>query len=141
MDKIKYILRGVARDWWIVALDVIAVNAAHFLALLIRYYVDLEFLEKAAHHLTAFLTFAPFYTVLCVIVFAVFRLYGGMWKYAGLNDLNRIIAASLTTVVIQVAGTMMSVGRMPMTYYFIGALIQFVLIASIRSGSRFQLID
>ena len=32
----------------------------------------------ADFYLPAFLRFAPFYTVLALIVFAVFRLYGGM---------------------------------------------------------------
>ena len=141
MDKIKQVLRGVARDWWIAALDIIAVNAAYFLALLIRFYVNFEFRPTVTFYLTDFATFAPFYTVLCLIVFAAFHLYGGMWKYAGLNDLNRIIAASVVTTAMQVLGTVLFVGRMPVTYYFIGALIQFVLIASIRFGYRFLLIE
>ena len=141
MDKLKQMFKGALKDWWIVLLDAVAVNAAYFLALLIRFYVNFEFRPTVAYYLTDFFTFAPFYTVACLIVFAACRLYGGMWRYTGLNDLNRIIAASVATTVIQVAGTVLSVGRMPVTYYFIGALIQFVLIASIRFGYRFILIE
>jgi len=141
VDKIKQIFKSAARDWWIAALDIVAVNAAYFLALLIRFYVNFEFRPTVTFYLTDFATFAPFYTVLCLVVFAAFHLYGGMWKYAGLNDLNRIIAASAATTVIQVLGTMLTVGRMPVTYYFIGTLIQFVLIASIRFGYRFLLVE
>lgn len=141
MDKLKQMLKGMARDWWIVALDVVAVNAAYFLALLIRFYVNFEFRPTVTHYLTDFCTFAPIYTVCCVIIFAAFRLYGGMWRYAGLNDLNRIIAATVASTVVQVAGTVLIVGRMPVTYYFIGTLIQFVLTGAIRFGYRFLLIE
>ena len=141
MKKFKQMLKGAAADWWIILLDIIAVNAAYFLALLIRFYVDFEFRPTVTYYLTDFFTFAPFYTVLCLIVFSAFRLYSGMWKYAGLNDLNRIIAASLTTTVIQVLGTVLFVRRMPITYYFIGMLIQFVLILAIRFGHSFFLIE
>ena len=141
MDKVKLTLRGILRDWWIIALDVVAVNAAYFLALLIRFYVNFEFRPTVTFYLTDFCTFAPFYTVLCLVVFAALRLYGGLWRYAGMNDLNRILVASVVTTVIQVAGTILSVGRMPVTYYFIGALLQFVMIAFIRFGYRFILAE
>ena len=141
MKGFKQILKGAAADWWIVLLDIVAVNVAYFLALLIRFYVNFEFRPTVAYYLTDFFTFTPFYTVLCLIVFAAFRLYSGMWKYAGMNDLNRIIAASLATTVIQVLGTMLFVRRMPITYYFIGTLIQFVLILAIRFGHSFFLIE
>lgn len=141
MDKLKQMLQGAAKDLWIVVLDVVAVNAAYFLALLIRFYVNFEFRPTVTYYLTDFFTFAPFYTVLCLVIFAAFRLYGGMWRYAGLNDLNRIIAASLATTLVQILGTVLFVRRMPVTYYFIGTLIQFVLIAAIRFGYRFILVE
>lgn len=75
------------------------------------------------YYVTDFLVFAPFYTVLCLVVFTLLRLYGGMWRYAGLNDLNRMIAASLMTCAIHVAGTMLFVCRMPITYDVIGWFI------------------
>ena len=48
----KKIWNGIAKDLWIVLLDIIAVNAAYFFALLIRFYVDeltLEELEAEEH--------------------------------------------------------------------------------------------
>ena len=53
-----------------------------------------EFRPTVSYYQTDFLKFAPFYTILCILVFAIFRLYGGMWRYAGINDMNRIIGAS-----------------------------------------------
>lgn len=141
MDKLKQMLKSAAKDWWIIALDAVAVNAAYLLALLIRFYVNFEFRPTVTYYLTDFFTFAPFYTVLSLIVFAAFRLYGGLWRYAGLNDLNRIIAATLATSLIHIVGTLLFIRRMPVTYYFLGMLLQFVLIATIRFGYRFLLIE
>ena len=115
-DKLRSVLSGIVKDLWIVLLDIIAVNAAYFLALLIRFYVNFEFRPTVAHYLTDFAKFAPFYTVFCIIVFAVFRLYNGVWRYAGINDMNRILGASAVTCLFQVLCTALFVQRMPITY-------------------------
>ena len=137
----KKFWNGIARDLWIVLLDIIAVNAAYFLALIIRFYVNFEFRPTVKYYLTDWLHFAPFYTVLAIIVFAVFKLYSGMWRYAGINDMNRIIGASLVTALIQVLGTVFFVRRMPITYYVIGAILQFLFISLIRFGYRILLVE
>ena len=137
----KKIWNGIAKDLWIVLLDIVAVNAAYFLALLVRFYVNSEFRPTVSYYLTDFWRFAPFYTVLAILTFALIRLYGGMWNYAGLNDMNRIIGANVITAVIQIVGTCLFIRRMPITYYLIGALLQFVLISLIRFGYRILLVE
>jgi len=137
----KNFWKNIPKDLWIVLLDIIAVNAAYFLALLLRFYVNFEFRPSVNYYLTDWLHFTPFYTVISIIVFAIFKLYGGMWRYAGLNDMNRIIGASLTTAVIQVIGTLVFVRRMPITYYVIGAILQFLFISLIRFGYRILLVE
>ena len=133
----KKIWNSIARDLWIVLLDIVAVNASYLLALLIRFFVNGEFREIVnTTYLPAFWTFAPFYTILAIAVFAVLRLYGGMWRYAGMNDMNRILCACGITTVIQVVGTCLFVARMPITYYVIGALLQFIFVAMIRFANR-----
>ena len=128
----KKIWSSIAKDLWVAILDIIAVNAAYFLALLVRFYVNFEFRPTVTYYLTDFWTFAPFYTVLAIAIFAAFRLYGGMWRYAGMNDMNRIILANLASTLFMVVGTLIFVRRMPISYYVIGAFLQFFMIASIR---------
>lgn len=137
----KNFWKNISKDLWIVILDIIAVNAAYFLALLIRFYVNFEFRPTVSYYLTDWLHFTPFYTVIAIITFAVFKLYGGMWRYAGINDMNRIIVANLVTAGIQVAGTLIFVRRMPITYYVIGAILQFLFIALIRFSYRILLVE
>lgn len=137
----KKLWNSLARDLWIVLLDIIAVNAAYFLALLTRFYVNFEFRPTVSYYLTDWLHFTPFYTVLAIAIFAAFRLYGGMWRYAGINDMNRIIGASLATALLQVVGTALFIRRMPITYYLIGAILQFLFISLIRFGYRILLVE
>ena len=134
LEKIKNRLRS---DLWIVLLDIIAVNGAYLLALLIRFYVHFKFTSSIGDFREYYLIFTPYYTVLCVLVFFLCGLYGGMWRYAGLDDMNRVIIANVVTAVIQFVGTRLFVGRMPTSYYLIGAFLQFLLIALIRFAYRF----
>ena len=138
----KKVWNTIAMDLWIVLLDIIAVNAGYLLALLIRFFVNGEFrLVALQDYLPAFWQFAPFYTVLSILVFILFRLYGGMWRYAGINDMNRIIGANACTAIIHVIGTCLFVRRMPITYYAIGALLQFAFVVLTRFGYRILLVE
>ena len=125
----------------LVVYDILAVNVAYFSALVVRFYVASEFNEWAVKYIPAFLQFAPFYTAACLVVFLLFRLYNSRWKYAGLYDLNRIAVACLITCVIQVAGSVIFFMRMPITYYLIGAFLQFALISASRFSYRFFLVE
>jgi len=137
----KKFWKNVPSDLWIILLDIIAVNAAYFLALILRFYVNSEFRPTVSYYLTDWLHFTPFYTVIAIIVFAIFKLYGGMWRYAGINDMNRIIGASITTAILHVVGTLIFIRRMPITYYVIGAILQFFFITIIRFGYRILLVE
>lgn len=143
MCELKRIWDSLIKDRWIALLDIVAVNVAYFLALLVRFYVNNTFRPTVSYLLTDFLAFAPIYSIACIIIFTCFRLYGGMWKYAGINDMNRITIASIVTAILQViiSALFSTKGRMPITYYFIGALIQFVLITFIRFGYRIYLVE
>ena len=137
----KKIWESIRKDLWVVLLDILAVNASYWLALMIRFYVGSEFRPTVTFYMTDFLRFAPFYTVLAIAVFAVFHLYGGMWRYAGINDMNRIIGATTCAALIQVLGTVFFIRRMPITYYLIGALLQFLAVSLIRFGYRILLTE
>ena len=138
----KKVWDAIAKDLWVIVLDIVAVNASYFLALLIRFYVNFQLRPVAVdRYLPNFQAFAPWYTVLCLVVFAAWRLYGGLWRYAGINDMNRIIGANLCTTAIHVVGSLLFFTRMPITYYFIGALLQFLLVTTIRFAYRVLLVE
>lgn len=140
-SKKKSAGRSVLFRLALVLFDIVAVNLSYFIALVVRFYVHFEFNELAERYIPAFLYFAPFYTVCCVLIFYFFKLYNSRWKYAGLSDMNRILYASVLTCVVQVVGSTLFVMRMPLTYYAIGAVVQFVLVAAVRFAPRVILVE
>ena len=138
MERIKNALKN---DNLILLLDILAVNLAYFMALSIRVSISdiggvIQTPAGVPAYFTAFYRFAPIYTVLCVGVFLLFHLYGGVWRYAGANDMMRILAASAVTCILHVVGTILITRRMPLTYYILGAVLQFVFITGIRFARK-----
>ncbi|MDO5311476.1 MAG: hypothetical protein Q4E94_06175 [Clostridia bacterium] len=133
MNRIKQFLKY---DAWIMILDVAAVNASYFLALCIRFYVNFHFESNIDYYLGYYYKFVPFYTVICLLVFSAFRLYGGIWIYAGLSDMYRIVGACFATTILHIVGTRLFFARMPASYYIIGAFLQFMAIVLIRFSYR-----
>ncbi len=139
----------IKNDLWIVILDILAVNLSYLLALYIRFFVNGEFRVSVGYYVDYFWRIAPVYTVLAIAAFALFKLYGGMWRFAGLNDMNRIITANVVTVVLQVAASMIvlallpgaQANRMPFSYYVIGAVIQFIFVVLIRFSHKILLAE
>lgn len=121
--------------------DIVFVNLAYYLALVIRFYANNAFSATARGYVPAFWQYAPYHTITCIVVFACFKLYSNRWKHAGLHDLHRMIYANLVTAVLYVAGTLLFVMRMPITYYVIGALLQFVLVTAVRFAYRFIVME
>lgn len=140
-DKKKQMINFLKGDFWIIILDIIAVNASHYLALVIRFFVGGKFYNTLSSLPFEYSKFAPFYTILCIIVFFFFKLYGGMWRYAGLNDINRIAGAHVVTFVIQLIGTLLFVKRMPISFYSIGGALQFIFVAVIRFAYRIVIVE
>ena len=146
MNRIKKLLRD---DLWVVLLDIVAVNLSYYLALVLRAAIDnlgLHGTDSISHFFTFFYRFAPIYTCLCLVIFFLFRLYGGMWRFADIHDINRIIGASFVSCLMQIVGTIvfirdMPFDRMPITYYGLGAALQFVFVSMIRFAYRIVVIE
>ncbi len=139
MKKLKDL---IAKDLWVVLLDLVAVNLSYYLAFFFRFYVNLKLgLENAEKYHAAFLGFAPWYSVIAIIIFAAWKLYGGLWRYAGINDMNRIIMANVCTIIVHVAGTAAFFIRMPVSYYAVGGILQFVFVVIIRFSYRALMVE
>lgn len=139
MNKLK---DTIAKDLWVVLLDLVAVNLSYYLAFYFRFYVNLKLgLENAEKYLSYYLGFAPWYSIIAIIIFASWRLYGGLWRYAGINDMNRIIMANVCTVIVYIAGTAVFFDRMPIPYYLVGGILQFVFVVIIRFSYRALMVE
>ena len=117
--------------------DAIAVNLSYLLALWFRY--DGQFSGIPHEYLHAWLHFVPVYTVFCLVVFVLLKLYKSIWRFASYTELVRLAAASGITAVFHAVAISLLICRMPVSYYFAGALIQFMLVAGIRFSYRLVL--
>lgn len=135
-NNTKMYLNWLIKRIALIAYDIVAINLSYYVALLVRFFVGDQFLEESPQFFAAFERFAPWYTLLCLVVFFLFRFYDSHWRYAGISDLNRLFIANLLTFVIQLAGTMLFVRRMPIKYYLIGGTLQFFAVSAIRFSYR-----
>ena len=120
---------------YLVVYDVIAINFAFFFGLWLRF--DLQFSKIPREYFSAFLKFAPFYTVFTILVFVFLHLYNSLWRFASFNELTRIIEATVITGTFHIIGITVFVLRMPLSYYIIGICMQFGLTTVVRFGYRF----
>ena len=118
--------------------DIIAINLSYFLALWLRY--DCKFSLIRHEFLHAWMRFVPIYTVFCLVVFWVLRLYRSLWKYASYSELMHLILATIITGVFHTVGITLIFNRMPISYYMIGIMLQFVAMAIIRFSYRFYIL-
>lgn len=136
--------KGKLEHWQIIAMylavyDAIAVNAAYFLALWIRF--DCRYSEIPEVYLSSYLKFAPWYTIFSVVIFWLLRLYKSIWRFASYREFVRIVAATVITGLFHTAVITITVRRMPISYYMFGILIQFLLVAGVRFSYRFVLLE
>ena len=150
--KVKPMKRFFGKEHWIgvslflMIYDIVAVAMSYFLALWLRF--DCRFSLIQENYLRAWKFFTPAYVVVCILVFYLLRLYKSIWRFASYSELLRTIIASIITAVLHTAGitAMMRLEpekyvqrRMPLSYYIIGAIIQFCLVLGIRFAYRFFL--
>ena len=129
--------------WKVIALilgvyDAVVVNFSYFFALLLRF--DFKYSAIQANYLQAWERFTPVYTVACLLVFMYLRLYRSLWRFASYSELIRVIAASTITLGIQIVGILLMGVRMPISYFIIGSITQFLLVLGIRFSYRFVLL-
>ncbi|WP_278797840.1 nucleoside-diphosphate sugar epimerase/dehydratase, partial [Holdemania filiformis] len=124
---------------YLVVYDIFAVNLSYLMALWFRF--DCRFSLIPEVYLKAWIQFSPFYTVLCVSVFTVLKLYRSLWRFAGYSELLRVTAATVLTGFLHYVGITVFLKAMPISYILFGMIIQFCLIIGIRFSYRFVLLE
>ena len=136
--------RGAGRleHWQIIALllmayDFVVVNLSYFLALWIRF--DCKYSAIKKEYLLAWRQFIPIYSVFVLATFYLIGLYRSIWRFAGFEELIKIVKASIVTMFFHTVFITVLYKRMPLSYYIIGAGIQFMAVMDIRFSYRFYL--
>ena len=118
--------------------DAISVNVAFLAALWLRF--DCQFSAIPAEYLSSWRRFTLLYTAACLIVFAIFRLYHSIWRFASFTEMQRLLASNLLCGVLHILGITLLFMRMPISYYAMGIVLQILLVGGIRFAYRFVLL-
>ena len=129
---------------FLILYDVVAATGSYFLALWLRF--DCHFSLITQGYLHSWLIFSPIYAAITVLVFWKAHLYRSMWRFASYVELERITISSLLlgilhTIGITVTSELCMSDRMPITYYILGVIFQFLLTVFIRFAYRFVLLE
>lgn len=123
---------------FLVTYDIIAVNAAYFFALWLRF--DCRFSAIPANYWEAYISFSPIYTILAVGIFSICKLYNSIWRFASYSELLHCSVATVICFFVQLVGINTFYTRMPISYHAFGIIGQAVLIVGVRFAYRFVLL-
>ena len=119
--------------------DIIAVNAAYFLALWVRF--DCVYSEIPPEYLSAFVGYVPLHTAACVVALGALRMYNSIWRFASYSELLRAIAATAVTSLAHMLGISLIFARMPLSYHVFGTAFQLMMLIGVRFSYRFVLME
>lgn len=130
------------QHWQLISLgllifDIIAVNISYLVALFLRF--DFTYSRIPQTYLDSFIKIVPIYSIICILVFTMLKMYQSMWRFASAAELFKSLWAGLITTVLHVLISVFFIQRMPISYYIVGALIQLMLITGIRFAYRLYL--
>ena len=131
------IKRGYVLRIMLFIYDAIVVNAAYLIALILRFSDADSMRDSGVKYLRMFGKYALWYTMGCLAVFLIFHLYNIVLRYTGVNDVKKLVYANVLTCVLYVVGSLLIVGRMPISMYVLGAVFQFILMSVARLTPRY----
>ena len=129
--------------WHIIALglmlyDSLALSFSYLIALWLRY--DLRYSTIDTIYIERWKAFLPFYILGSLAVFWFLKLYKSIWRFASYSELLRVSMATVICSVFHIIGITLFWGRMPISYYVIGAILQYLAVLGIRFSYRFILL-
>ena len=87
-------------------------------------------------YLHGWFAFIPIYSICILAVYLGFRLYDSIWRYVSYNEVIRVGIACIITLLLNILISVFFVMRMPISYYAMGFLLQFIFTAGIRMSYR-----
>ena len=129
--------------WHIIALglmlyDSLALSFSYLIALWLRY--DLRYSTIDTIYIERWKAFLPFYILGSLAVFWFLKLYKSIWRFASYSELLRVSMATVICSFFHIIGITFFWGRMPISYYAIGAILQYLAVLGIRFSYRFILL-
>jgi len=144
VNKVKLRSKKRFEHWKIISIylfmyDIIVSAGSYFAALWLRY--DLSFTKIPREYLKAYAYFMPIYIAAVFLVHGYNKLYRSIWRFASYSELKRVSFATAELAVIHTVLITVIFRCMPVSYYIVGAMLQFCLVIGIRFCYRFILLE
>lgn len=130
-DDAKRTLRVI----FLALVDLVVIQFSAFMALLARFDFSYTLLRESTF-LDALLRYAPWFTMLTVLIFIPFKLYSSLWEFAGVDELLHILLAAMAVAVLQFAAIVLNLVDLPLSFPMLNAMFLAVLTMLFRFSYR-----
>lgn len=130
-DDAKRTLRVI----FLALVDLVVIQFSAFMALLARFDFSYTLLRESMF-LDALLRYAPWFTVLTVLIFIPFKLYSSLWEFASVDELLHILLAAMAVAVLQFAAIVLNLVNLPLSFPMLNAMFLAVLTVLFRFSYR-----
>lgn len=135
MSKKNNVLKiPASRIVLLVLLDIMAVLAASFGSLFLRFEFDFDAIMKP--FLENYIDIIPFTVIISLAFFWIFKLYKSVWRYASANEMVNIGLATTSAAIAQTIFCYATNKLMPRSYYVLYWFFLFMMICIIRFSYR-----
>ncbi|WP_288223363.1 nucleoside-diphosphate sugar epimerase/dehydratase [Anaerococcus sp.] len=114
--------------------DVLIINLSYFIALFFRFDASFNSIPKV--YLDYFKRYSTINTIFTVFIYYRFRMYKMILEYASYRELIQITQAVILSFFAHAIGISILFGRMPVSYFVFGFLIQYILTVSLRFAKK-----
>ena len=127
------------QHWHIIAImlmayDTVVVNGAYALALWVRF--DCQFSAIETKYTDAWVAYIPLRTIITLTVYLLCHMYKRIWRFVGVRELFSMTIAVVLAGIINLIGITAFVQRMPISYYVLGFVLEYILVIGIRYSYR-----
>lgn len=130
-DDAKRTLRVI----FLALVDLVVIQFSAFMALLARFDFSYTLLRESML-LDALLRYAPWFTMLTVLIFIPFKLYSSLWEFASVDELLHILLAAMAVAVLQFAAIVLNLVDLPLSFPMLNAMFLAVLTVLFRFSYR-----
>lgn len=130
-DDAKRTLRVI----FLALVDLVVIQFSAFMALLARFDFSYTLLRESMF-LDALLRYAPWFTMLTVLIFIPFKLYSSLWEFASVDELLHILLAAMAVAVLQFAAIVLNLVNLPLSFPMLNAMFLAVLTMLFRFSYR-----
>ena len=139
MKTVKEIYEKKQPVWYrivllLVVFDAIAINVSYLGALLLRF--DFQFQSIPSGYYQMWINSIPIHTLVSILIYTAFKLYQSIWRYVSIHELERVVFASAISVVAHLVCNEVFFGRMPISYYCMGWMLELLLVVAVRYSYR-----